>query len=54
MGVCPDWYAVMQAAKYLNCTPWELMSQSVYWIDRAFDAMDGERQAQETLQAQGR
>jgi hypothetical protein len=35
----------MQAAKYLNCQPWELMEQSVYWQDKAHIAMTAEQQA---------
>lgn len=54
MGDCPDWYATIQAAKYLNCAPWELIEQSIYWQDKAFVGMDGESQAQDTLKAQGR
>jgi len=46
---CPDWYAVMQAAKYLNVAPWELVDQSVYWRDKALIAMSAEAQAQKIL-----
>lgn len=46
---CPDWYAVVQAAKYLGCKPWELMDMPVWWLDRALIAMTAENQAREIL-----
>ena len=44
---CPDWYGTMQAAKYLNVAPWELLEQSVYWKDKALVAMTAEHEAAE-------
>lgn len=49
MGECPDWYAVIQAAKYLNVAPWELLEHSVYWRDKALKSMTAEYQAEEIL-----
>ena len=46
--ICPDWYMLMQAAKYLNVAPWVLMEQSIYWRDKALKAMTAEYQAQES------
>jgi hypothetical protein len=47
MGVCPDWYATVQAAKYLEVAPWELLKQSIWWQDKALIAMTAEHEAQE-------
>jgi len=44
---CPDWYPIIQAAKYLNVSPWELLDRSVWWRDKALIAMAAESQAQE-------
>jgi hypothetical protein len=46
-GACPDWYAVVQAAKYLQVAPWQLIEQSVWWQDKALIAMTAEHQAEE-------
>jgi len=50
MAWCPDWYAVMQAAKYLGVAPWELMEQSIWWQDKALIAMAAEHQARKILE----
>lgn len=47
VGECPDWYVLIQAAKYLGVPPWELMEQSIWWRDKALIAMSAEAQAQE-------
>ncbi len=49
MGSCPDWYAVMQAARYLKVPMWELMEQSIWYTDKALIAMTAEHEAQEIL-----
>jgi len=49
MGACPDDYALVQAAKYLGVAPWELMEQSIWWMDRALMFMTAEYEAQEIL-----
>lgn len=46
---CPDEYAYIQAAKYLNTTPWELLNQPMYWTDWAFGSMAVENQVQKIL-----
>ena len=30
-GVCPDWYRVVRAARYLGVAPWDLLEQSEAW-----------------------
>lgn len=47
---CPDWYALIQSAKYLNVAPWDLLDQSVWWRDKALIAMSAEQSAQEIKQ----
>lgn len=46
MGECPETYALIQAAKYLGCTPWQLLEQGIYWSDKAFTYMTAEAQGQ--------
>lgn len=53
MGECPEWYALIQAAKYLGVPPWELMEQSVWWQDKALIAMTAENEAQKILNEKG-
>lgn len=52
MGDCPDWYAHIQAAKYLNIDPEKLLDISTYWKDRALIALGAEAQARATLEQQ--
>jgi hypothetical protein len=54
MGKCPDWYNTMQAAKYLNVAPWELIEQSIWWIDKAITAMNAETEAMKIKEQQRR
>lgn len=49
IGVCPDWYVLFQAAKYLEVPPWELMGQSVWYRDKALIAMTAEYEAEEII-----
>jgi hypothetical protein len=51
MGACPDWYYLMKAAKYLGVAPWELLGQSVWWIDKALIAISAEIEAQEIIRS---
>jgi hypothetical protein len=37
------------AAKECNCTPWELLEQSVFWQDVAIKKVSAEASARETL-----
>jgi len=46
---CPDWYLTIQAAKYLECRPWELLEQSIYWKEKALKAMEAEAGANKEL-----
>ncbi len=53
MGECPDWYPIIQAAKYLNCKPWELMEVSIYWQDKAIICISAENEAQKIISKRG-
>jgi hypothetical protein len=46
---CPEDYALMQAAKYLNVAPWVLQEQSAYWEYRALIAISAETSARKQL-----
>jgi hypothetical protein len=51
MGECPEDYALVQAAKYYGVAPWELLKQSIWWIDRALNLyMPAEHEAQESIE----
>jgi hypothetical protein len=54
MGEPPDWYALIQAAKYLGVAPWELMDQSIFWTDKALIAMSAEHSAQKQIEERHR
>ena len=45
-GVCPDWYRLIRAAKFMGIAPWELMEQSAFWMDAALTAESAEIGAQ--------
>lgn len=47
MAECADWYAHIQAAKYLGVAPWELLQAGVWWEDRALDCLKVEKEAQD-------
>lgn len=48
-GACPEWYAMRQAAKDLNCAPWELEERpdGQWWASRALAALDAEAKVRE-------
>lgn len=46
---CPEWYPLLQAAKYLGCKPWELLDQAAWWKDKALIALAAENEAQEQI-----
>ena len=46
MGEPPEWYGVIQAAKYLGVPPWDLMNQPVIWMVWALEAQKAEVQAE--------
>jgi len=50
MGHCPDWYALIQAAKYLGVAPWMLLEQPIFWQDKALIAATAEAQARKILE----
>ena len=35
MGAVPDYYALVQSARYLGVAPWELAEQPSYWVQIA-------------------
>jgi hypothetical protein len=47
--VCPDFYVGIQAARYLNVAPWDLLEQSVWWRDKALISMTAEKQARDVV-----
>jgi hypothetical protein len=42
----PEWYEVIQAARYLGVEPWELAVQPVAWLEMALTAQAAEAKAQ--------
>lgn len=46
MGVMPNWYPTIRAARYLGIAPWELAQRSVVWRDWALLAEAAEQAAQ--------
>lgn len=38
MGEVPEWYELIEAARYLIVPPWELAEQSVVWVRWAIAA----------------
>lgn len=51
MGYCPDWYAHIQAAKYLGMDPDTLLRKPFYWKVKALVAMTEEAEAQKSIEA---
>ena len=49
----PNWYPLMQAARYLGVAPWELAEQSAVWVAWANIAHSAEVEAQEQLSKEG-
>jgi hypothetical protein len=47
MGGVPRWYALLRAAKYLGCAPWELANEQPMWMNLALAAEGAEARAQE-------
>ncbi|MGI6376428.1 MAG: hypothetical protein GX601_06705 [Anaerolineales bacterium] len=41
----PEWYASLQAARYLKVAPWDLAEQSIGWTNLALAAIDAESKA---------
>ena len=47
VGEVPDWYPLIQAARYLQVPPWELAKQTSLWKYVAIAAMNAEAHAAE-------
>ncbi len=45
-GECPDFYPLLQAARYLGVAPWELAKQSRVWLSWALASEAAEAGAQ--------
>lgn len=43
----PDWWPLLQAAKYLGVAPWDLARQPAYWMRWALTAMGAEAEVNE-------
>ena len=57
MGESPDWYDLIEAARYLGVAPWDLEDAPTYWYKRAIGAMNavsGAREDQERWAANKR
>ncbi len=54
MGSCPDWYADIQAAKYLGIPVPDIVKIPVWWRDKALDAMNVEAEAQQIKSQHGK
>lgn len=50
-GSCPDWYRIIQAARYLRLSPIELLQLPAALLDMAEAAMDAEGYAAEYQQS---
>ena len=46
----PEWYSLLQAARYLGTPPWGLLEQPVFWREWALDALAAENMAEKNLQ----
>lgn len=45
MGEVPDWYLLLQAARYLRVPPWDLAAKPMWWIQIALAAQGAESAA---------
>ena len=52
MGVCPDWFPVVQAAHYYGIEPWLLLDKPKVWVDWALTADSAMNEARNKAQAQ--
>ena len=52
MGEMPEWYALLQAAKYLQTPPWVLLEQPFFWYEWALDALSAENMAERNARKQ--
>ena len=45
-----EYYSLIQAAKYLNVSPWDLMEQPTFWKEKALIAMEAESEARDAIE----
>ena len=45
----PEWYVVVQAAKWLGVKPWDLLEQPVWWLHWGLAGRAAEAKAEKTL-----
>lgn len=50
MGYAPDWFGIIQTAKYLGVAPWDLLQQPVIWQHWAQAAASAEIEARKQLE----
>lgn len=50
MGACPEWYPLIQAARYLGVPPWELAERPLIWREWALAAMAADNQRKPSQQ----
>lgn len=43
----PNWYRLIQAAKYLGVAPWDLAQRPVWWMNIAVAAQNAEHAAEQ-------
>jgi hypothetical protein len=53
MGSVPDYYPLIQAARYLGVPPWDLLKQSAKWKDWALICMTAEREGPKSRPEKG-
>lgn len=43
----PDWFFLIQEARYLRVSPWDLLHQATFWRSAAREAMGAEQYARD-------
>lgn len=46
MGEAPEWWVLIQAAKYLGVPPWDLEQQRPFWLNAALASLSAENDPQ--------
>lgn len=46
----PEYWTVIQVAKYLGCKPWELIEQPRYWLSAGIICINAENEVKEKQQ----
>jgi len=54
MGVLPEWYVLLRAARYLGVAPWDLLEQPLAWREWALAAEGAENAAHEAAAKRSR